>query len=157
MIHLLQKRQVVPADIATCWKFFSDPHNLAKITPPGMDFHVMGDLPDRIHAGMMIQYRVRPLFGIPLTWLTEISHVRGPHYFVDGQRTGPYSLWHHEHLFAETAEGHTEMTDRIHYILPLSPLSEFLHPILVAPQLEAIFDYRVRAVEKIFGAKTGAP
>lgn len=152
MIHVLKRRQIVRADIASCWKFFSDPHNLSKITPPGMDFRVMSELPDEIYEGMMIEYRVRPLAGIPMTWLTEISRVRGPHYFVDEQRVGPYALWHHEHEFSETKDGGTEMIDRVHYVLPFAPFSEFVHPFLVAPKLKAIFDYRIAAVERIFGA-----
>jgi ligand-binding SRPBCC domain-containing protein len=152
MIHVLNKRQVVPAGIRECWKFFSDPHNLSKITPPGLDFQVLSELPDEIHEGMMIEYRVRPLLGIPMTWLTEITHVRGPHYFVDEQRVGPYALWHHEHEFVDMPDGRTELVDRIHYILPFSPLSEAVHALLVAPQLKTIFEYRIAAVEKIFGA-----
>jgi len=116
-----------------------------------MGFRVMSDIPDEIHEGMMIEYRIRPVFGIPMTWLTEISHVRGPRYFVDEQRVGPYALWHHEHEFVETGDGCTEMIDRVHYILPFSPLSEPAHSLLVGPQLKAIFDHRIRAVEKLFG------
>ncbi len=151
MIHLLTQRQTVHADIRTCWKFFSNPGNLEKITPPGLGFQVMSELPEEIRAGMMIEYRVRPLFGIPMRWLTEISHVHRPHYFVDEQRVGPYAVWHHEHEFVEAGDGKTEMIDRVHYVLPFSPLSEPLHPLLVEPQLKAIFDHRIRAVEKIFG------
>jgi len=157
MVHKFMSRQIVPADIQTCWKFFSNPHNLAKITPPALDFCVRSELPPEIYEGMMIEYRVRPLLGIPLTWLTEISHVRAPGYFVDEQRIGPYAIWHHEHEFRETADGRTEMIDRVHYVLPLSPFSEPAHALLVAPQLKSIFDYRVQAVEKIFGKSPGQP
>ena len=157
MIHFLKKRQVVGADIRTCWKFFSDPHNLAMITPPNLDFHVLSELPDEIYEGMMVEYRVRPLLGIPMTWLTEISCVRAPHYFVDEQRVGPYAVWHHEHEFSEMDDGRTEMIDRVHYVLPLSPISEVILSLMVSPQLEAIFDYRIQAVEKIFGADTSIP
>lgn len=154
MIHLIKRSQVVSVGVAECWKFFSDPRNLAKITPPDLGFQVLSDLPDEIHEGMMVEYRVRPLLGIPMTWLTEITHVRGPHYFADEQRVGPYALWHHEHEFVEVTGDRTELIDRIHYVLPLSPLSEVIHPLVVAPQLKTIFDYRVEAVEKIFRAES---
>ena len=151
MVHVLKRRQVVAAGLAECWKFFSDPGNLAKITPPDLGFEVLSELPAEIHEGMMVEYRVRPLLGIPMTWLTEITRVRGPNYFVDEQRVGPYALWHHEHEFVEMADGRTALIDRVHYVLPFSPFSEVIHPIVVAPQLEKIFAYRVEAVEKIFG------
>ncbi len=157
MIHLLKNRQVVDADVQTCWKFFSDPHNLAKITPSALDFRVMSELPNKIHEGMMIEYRVRPLLGIPMTWLTEISHVRAPHYFVDEQLVGPYALWHHEHEFNEMEDGRTEMIDRVHYVLPFSPFSEVMHPLIVSPQLKLIFEYRTQVVEKMFGGSAVTP
>jgi len=111
----------------------------------------MSEIPEEIHAGMMIEYLIRPFLGVPMRWLTEISHVRGPHYFVDEQRVGPYALWHHEHEFVEVGAGKTEMIDRVHYVLPFSPFSEPVHPFLVEPRIRAIFDCRIRAVEKIFG------
>ena len=98
-IHVLTRSQIVPASVEECWAFFSDPRNLSKITPPALDFRVLSDLPAKVYPGMMIQYRVRPLLGIPLTWLTEITHVEEPGHFVDEQRVGPYTLWHHEHWF----------------------------------------------------------
>jgi ligand-binding SRPBCC domain-containing protein len=90
-----------------------------------------------------------------MTWLSEISCVRAPFYFVDEQRVGPYALWHHEHEFSEREDGRTEILDRVHYVLPFSPFSEIVHPLLVAPQIEAIFHYRTKAVEEIFGARCG--
>jgi ligand-binding SRPBCC domain-containing protein len=132
------------------WDFFSDPRNLAKITPPELDFKILTELPDRIHPGMMIEYRVRPLLGIPVRWLTEITHVEPGKYFVDEQRIGPYRIWHHEHHFRQLDDGQIEMTDRVTYVLPFSPLSDLIHPFLVRPQLAKIFAYREKAVNELF-------
>lgn len=151
MIHLLEREQIIPCSLATAWKFFSNPANLSKITPPELDFVVKSKVPEEIYEGLMIEYRVRPLLGIALPWLTEITNVRAPYYFVDEQRVGPYSVWHHEHEFVETSGGELLIRDRVHYVLPFAPLLEFLHPLLVAPQLEKIFAYRVEAVSKLFG------
>lgn len=156
MIHLLEQKQVVHAPLETCWAFFSDPRNLSRITPPGLDFQVITKLPPAMHEGMMIEYRVRPLFGIQLPWLTEITHVRAPHYFVDEQRFGPYRVWHHEHEFRAVSDAETEMTDRVHYVLPFAPFSEVIHPGLVAPQLEKIFSYRRAAVGRLFPKPAGS-
>jgi ligand-binding SRPBCC domain-containing protein len=152
-VHLLRRTQIVPASIEACWDFFSDPRNLAKITPPALDFRVCGDLPPRIYAGLMITYRVRPLFGVPVTWVTEITHVEAPHRFVDEQRVGPYAIWHHEHFFTALDDGRTEVRDLVHYVLPLGWLGNLAHPLLVAPQLEWIFAFREKAVAKHFGEK----
>ena len=37
-IYKLERNQVVPMSLADCWRFFSDPRNLEKITPPAMNF-----------------------------------------------------------------------------------------------------------------------
>ena len=152
MIHRFRATQIVPASLETCWTFFSDPGNLARLTPPALDLQIVSDLPSEMHVGLMIEYRVRPLFGLGMRWLTEITHVERSHCFVDEQRVGPYRLWHHEHHFRALDNGRVEMRDVIHYVLPFSPVSDILHPWLVAPELRGIFAYREQAVREYFSA-----
>lgn len=149
-IHVLRATQIVKAPLKECWTFFSDPRNLTRITPPSLGFKVLSDLPELIRPGLMIEYRVRPLFGIPVTWLTEITHADPPHSFVDEQRVGPYAIWHHEHFFRETEDGGTEIRDEVHYALPFGWLGEIVHPWLVKPQLDQIFAFREKAVREKF-------
>ncbi len=151
-IHVINRTQIVPASLEKCWAFFSDPRNLSAITPPALGFIVRSELPAKVHPGLMIEYQVRPLLGIPLTWLTEITHVEEPRYFVDEQRVGPYALWHHEHWFRALENGRTEVRDCVHYIVPLGPLGEIVRTFLVEPELEKIFRFREAAVTRIFGA-----
>jgi ligand-binding SRPBCC domain-containing protein len=141
-IYRIERRQVVPTCLAGCWRFFSDPRNLEKITPPAMNFTIRNDLPAEIYPGLMIEYTVSPLFGVPLTWLTEIVQVDAPHRFVDEQRVGPYRIWHHEHSFRALPEGGTEVHDLVTYVPPLGPLGVLLNRLVIRPQLERIFDYR---------------
>jgi len=150
MIHILEASQTIRATMEQAWDFFSDPRNLARITPPGLDFTVMTALPARVHPGLMIEYRVRPLFGIPARWVSEITHIEPGEYFVDEQRIGPYRLWHHEHRFRRLENGRVEMTDRVTYALPFGPLGELAHPLLVKPRLESIFAFRKEAVSALF-------
>ena len=150
MVHVFESLQIIHASIERAWDFFSDPRNLARITPPELDFTILTVLPERIYAGMMIEYRVRPLLGIPARWVTEITHVEQGKLFVDEQRIGPYRIWHHEHHFKELDSGRIEMTDQVTYMLPLWPLGEFAHPFLVKPQLEKIFAFREKAVSELF-------
>ncbi len=152
-IHTLEHTQTLPATLDACWRFFSDPRNLSRITPPELGFEVLSRLPPQMYPGMVIEYRVRPLFGIPLTWLTEITQVDEPHSFVDEQRIGPYRIWHHEHRFTDAGDGTVVMHDKVTYALPFGPFGELAHPLLVAPQLRRIFDFRTAAAEDIFRKK----
>jgi ligand-binding SRPBCC domain-containing protein len=129
-MYQLIKKQLVQTDLETCWDFFSSPKNLKTITPQSMGFDVLTELPDKMYEGLMIEYRVKPLFGIPMKWITEIKHVSDLNYFVDEQRKGPYKIWHHEHHFKKTEKG-VEMTDIISYEIPFGFLGKFIHPLVV--------------------------
>jgi ligand-binding SRPBCC domain-containing protein len=141
-IYKLERSQVVPMPLEDCWRFFSDPRNLKKVTPPAMNLVIKSALPPTLYPGLMIEYTVAPLLGIPLTWLTEIVQVDAPHRLVDEQRVGPYRIWHHEHFFRALPEGETEVHDLVTYVPPLGPLGMFLNWLVVRRQLERIFDYR---------------
>jgi ligand-binding SRPBCC domain-containing protein len=103
-----------------------------------------------MHPGLRIDYRLRPLWGIPVTWTTEILEVQEPHRFVDVQARGPYRTWRHEHLFREVPGG-VELEDRVEYALPWGALGEPMHVYIVRPRLGRIFEFRRRTVEEIFG------
>ncbi len=145
-IYTLSRTQLVEMPLEECWRFFSNPGNLSKITPPRMGFTVLSELPAEIPTGLMIRYRVSPLFGIPMSWLTEITQVRRPEYFVDEQRVGPYKVWHHEHFFRAVDIRQTEVRDLVHYVPPLGPLGAILNRLVIRRQLERIFDFREQAL-----------
>ena len=148
-MYQLKTKQFVKTDMATCWDFFSDPKNLSNITHQSMGFIVRTELPDKMYEGLMIEYTVRPMLGIPMNWITEIKTVKNHSFFVDEQRKGPYRIWHHEHHFKEV-DGGVEMTDIVSYELPLGFLGRLMHPILVKNKLKEIFDYRRQKVDELF-------
>ena len=117
-----------------------------------MGFEITSD-PDfnqEMYAGQVITYIVKPILGIPLAWMTEITHVQPGRFFVDEQRMGPYKLWHHQHHFKAIEEG-VEMTDLVHYRLPLGFLGAIAQRLFVRRQLDEIFEYRWRKLEELFG------
>ncbi len=150
MLYQLYRKQVLPISLEEAWEFFSSPFNLKKITPPDMGFEVKLISPEqKMYAGMIIAYKVRPLLGIPMNWVTEITHVREPYFFVDEQRFGPYSFWHHQHHFRKVREG-VEMEDLVSYKIPLGLLGKIANALFVRKRLEYIFDYRYKILEQIF-------
>lgn len=151
-VHTLKRVQRLPISLEQAWDFFSSPGNLKEITPAYMGFEVTSDpdFLDKMYAGQVITYFVKPVLGIPLFWMTEITHVQHHQFFVDEQRVGPYSLWHHQHHF-KAIPGGVEMTDLVHYRAPLGFLGDIANALFIKQQLKGIFDYRWNMLEERFG------
>lgn len=151
--HQLEREQHIPVGLEEAWTFFSAPENLARITPPDMGIVIRASfVAGPLRPGTRIAYTVRPILGIPLTWVTVIPEVDAPNYFVDVQERGPFRLWRHEHRFEPTAGG-TLVHDRVEDALPLGPLGALAHATFVRRRLEHIFAYRRAALERIFPAR----
>lgn len=149
-MNTLEFTQKLPIDLESCWDFFSNPSNLKLLTPKKLGLEFKDPPPsDKIYPGQLIVYTVRPLFNLPLEWVTEITHVEKPHYFVDEQRKGPYKSWRHEHTFTPIHDG-VEIRDRITYQLPYGILGALLSR-KIHRDLNAIFAYRSQQLEKLFG------
>ena len=150
-VYSLKTVQHLPITLEQAWDFFSSPANLKEITPANLGFNIVSQHHgEKMYAGQLIEYTVKPVLGLPLYWMTEITHVEDKKYFVDEQRFGPYSMWHHQHHFKATANG-VEMTDIVHYKLPFWFLGDIANMLFVNQQLKTIFDYRHKIVEKKFG------
>lgn len=115
-----------------------------------MGFEITSEHQDKMYAGQIITYIIRPVWNIPLNWVTEITHAQEPHYFIDEQRFGPYSFWHHEHRFHSIADG-VEMIDLVYYKLPFGCLGRWLNSLKIKKDLEKIFSYRHAKIEEMFG------
>jgi ligand-binding SRPBCC domain-containing protein len=144
--QLFVTNTTLPLPIESVFAFFSDAANLARITPPSMGFRIVSPQPIDMHAGTLLDYRVRVL-GVPLRWRSLISAWDPPRRFVDEQVHGPYRRWVHEHRFTPVAGG-TRVDDRVAYELPRLPFASLALP-LVRRQLAAIFRYRESALRAI--------
>ena len=149
-IYHLKRTQFLPISLSHAWEFFSSPNNLSKITPEHMGFKILyisGG--DKSYAGQIIRYHVSILPGIKTHWVTEITQVKEPDYFIDQQRFGPYALWHHQHHFKEVPGG-VEMMDEVNYALSLGLLGRLAHFIFVGREVNRIFDHRYKVLEDYF-------
>lgn len=150
-VYLLKKIQKIPANVDDVWEFFSNPSNLKNITPPELGFRIIGEnYGNKMYAGQIIEYTVRPLLNIPFYWMTEITHVEEKKYFIDEQRFGPYGLWHHQHHFKQIEAG-IEMTDIIHYKIPFWFFGDVANALIVQKKLQRIFDFRFQKTAAHFG------
>ena len=141
--------QKINTDLDNLWKFISSPKNLSKITPSYMDFKILSKVPNEMYEGLIISYTVKPILGLKMNWVTEITHIKDKKYFVDEQRKGPYKMWHHEHILIETDNG-IIMKDIISYIPPFGIFGKILNILFIKKQVEGIFKYRTQVLNKIF-------
>ncbi len=149
-VYSFKTVQHIPISLNEAWDFFSNPANLKKITPDDLGFKIISKFQgNSMYAGELIEYKVSPIMGIPLYWMTEITQVDYKKHFVDEQRFGPYSMWHHQHHFKEV-EGGVEMTDIVHYKLPGWFLGGIANRLIVKKQLKKIFNFRQQKVDLMF-------
>jgi ligand-binding SRPBCC domain-containing protein len=129
MTHVLERTQTVHGEVASVFEFFTNPHNLEALTPPWLHF---------------------------VRWESLIAEFRENELFADEMLRGPYRRWYHRHVF-RPVDGGVEINDRVEYELPFGPIGRLAHAVAVRRQLQAIFDYRRRKVEEIFGAAPPQP
>lgn len=152
-VYVHEVEHLLSISLDEAWDFFSSPHNLKDITPEHLDFKITNNSGQgKMYPGMLITYIVKPVLGIPMRWCTEITHVEDKKYFVDEQRFGPYSMWHHEHHFEEV-DGGVMMRDKVSYAIPLGPIGQLANALFVGKEVRGIFEYREKVCDKIFGKK----
>ena len=146
--HILERKQIIERPREEVFEFFADAGNLQRITPPELKFHILTPQPIDIKKGTLIDYQLK-LRGIPITWKTEITEWNPPFDFVDTALKSPYKQWIHRHRFTVGERGETVMEDIVRYRLPLEPIGDLAH-FYVKKELNYIFDFRRKTVEKIF-------
>ncbi len=149
-IFKLKYSQKLPINLNEAWDFLSSPNNLELITPKSMDFNIIDWDKKKVYPGQIIQYTVKPLLGIKINWVTEITQVRDKEFFIDEQRFGPYTFWHHKHFIKEI-EGGVIMEDVIHYKPPFGFIGVLLNFLFINSKLNSVFKYRELELIKTFG------
>ena len=148
LTYTLEAELLVPVSTDQAFEVFENPYNLARITPPWLNFKILTE-GLQMKRGAEIDYEFRWL-GVPMRWKTVITEYDPPFGFVDKALKSPYVLWHHRHTFRKEDEG-TMVGDRIDYILPFGPFGQAIHSLVVANQLKQIFDYRQKAIIELLG------
>ena len=147
-VYTLKYKQLIDSDIDTVFSFFSNAENLSKITPPKLKFKILTPLPIKMKEGQLIDYTIK-ILGKRIRWRTIITEFNPNIKFVDQQLKGPYSMWHHTHEFKEI-DNKVEMIDKISYAIPFGFLGRIVNFIFVKGDLDEIFNYRYKVIEKLF-------
>ena len=151
-MYQLKKTQNISGTLQEAWEFFSQPENLEKITPPYMNFKILSRSEvSEMYPGMIITYKISPLFNIAIKWSTEITQIRDNKYFIDNQIKGPYKIWHHEHHFKEIKNG-IEMRDILFYDVGFGIIGKLLHKFFIKKRVLEIFKYRELKIKELFSS-----
>lgn len=145
--YTLRREQMLPLPVTQVFSFFADASNLEVITPPWLHFRILAQEIPQSGADALIDYWLR-WRGLPIRWRTQITAWDPPDRFEDMQLVGPYRHWRHTHLFESAGQG-TRMTDVVHYSLPFGLVGALAHRLVVASDLEAIFDFRAQRVASL--------
>ncbi len=137
-------------DQSEVFAFFSEAKNLERITPPWLNFKIVKMSTPQIENQTLLDYRLK-LHGVPLKWQTLIESWSPDKKFVDRQLKGPYSVWHHTHSFSSLRNG-TLVKDEVIYKIPFGRLGELVRDLWVKHDLQKIFSFRQRVLEKVYGA-----
>ena len=148
-IYSFTIKQQLPITLKHAWDFFSNPDNLEQITPPEMRFYITSKKGIKMFQGQIITYKVGIIPLIKTNWTTEITHIKENEYFIDEQRFGPYTMWHHQHKFAPQSTG-IEMEDTVHFKLPFGFLGSIVYFLFIKKKLLQIFNYRKSTLDNIF-------
>ena len=98
MKHQLREQQLY-CDIETAWEFFISDEFIENNTQR-YGFTVLSDFENEpIYEGMLIDYTVSPILGIPLKWKTRITQVRNNKVLPIFNKKVPYKYWNHFHEF----------------------------------------------------------
>ncbi len=149
-LYTLERTQEVPKPLEEVWPDFATPENLEPMTPDSLRMRIITPPPLQMREGALFDYIVTT-HGVPMRWTTLITDYEPPHRFVDVQLRGPYSFWHHTHTFARTASGGTLIGDCVRYMMPMGPLGDIAHALVVKRDLEQIFAFRRKMITDLFG------
>lgn len=140
-IYRLYRQQLLKLTLDEAWEFFTSPHHLNQITPDFFNVQITSPVPDKLYPGLMISYQMKAVFGLPMNWLSEISHCEQGKRFVYQQRVGPFNFLSHEVCLTQTDQG-IEVEDIMFYVMPGGIFGPLLHHLLIASKLEQIFATR---------------
>ena len=143
--YKLETEQLIKSNIKKVFDFYATPKNLNLITPPFLNFKILGNFIDTTAEGMEFTYKLK-LHKFPVFWKSRIEQWDPPNKFVDKQLFGPYLKWHHYHLF-EAVGDLTKVIDIVYYTVPGGAL---IHKLFVKKDLINIFNYRKKSLDNIF-------
>lgn len=147
-VYALKSKQKINKSLKEVFDFFKSPENLSKLTPSKLNFKILTPTPIEMKNGQLIDYTIN-ILGFKVHWRTMITSYSEPYEFIDQQLIGPYTMWHHKHTFEDKGD-YVDMNDEVNYVMPFGVFGKIAHYLYVKKELEDIFLYRTKIIDKIF-------
>ena len=147
-VYTLKSKQKINRSLNEVFNFFKNPENLSKLTPSKLNFKILTPTPIKMKNGQLIDYTIN-ILCFKVHWRTMITSYSEPYEFIDQQLIGPYAMWHHKHTFEDKGD-YVEMNDVVNYVMPFGVFGTITHYLYVKKELEDIFLYRTKIIDKIF-------
>ena len=144
--NYFSSKQFIPIERSQVFSFFSKAENLEILTPPWLNFHIVGKTSSKIEKGTYITYKLK-IHGVPVKWKTLIKEWNPDTSFVDFQLKGPYRKWHHLHTFEEVFGG-TLISDDVTFEIPGGIFGKLLLPV-IRKDVQEIFNYRQKRIKEL--------
>lgn len=143
----LFRDQFVPMRPDQIFPFFSKAENLGILTPSWLNFKITAKSDVFLKKESTIDYKLK-IHGVSVKWRTLISDWKNNEFFIDEQLRGPYSKWHHLHLF-EPVPGGCLLRDEVIYRIPGSLVGKWLLGHWIGKTVNKIFSFRQQRIEEM--------
>jgi ligand-binding SRPBCC domain-containing protein len=142
---VFSRSSLIPATPEELFDFHQDPHNLRRISPPGL--HIL-EIRANHTANPGDEFTLAVRQGpLTLRWTGRWEAVSFPRLLVDSGVRCPFAVWKHHHIFEPRPEG-SLLTDRVEFRLPWllgGPAGDLVCRLLVFPRMFAARHAATRA------------
>ena len=136
--------------VGDVFRYHDTPGVIDRLIPPWEPVR-LAKRTDSLAVGSEVEL-VQTIFGMQRGWLARHTELVPDHLFVDSQVYGPFARWTHRHEFQVISDSRCQLTDRVEYRLPFSPVSNIAEP-WVRAKLSSMFAYRHRITADDLRAK----
>ncbi len=138
---IFERTMRLPVPAVQAFEWHERPGALERLTPPWEKVRVVARSGDGLKPGAKVTLENR-LGPLRLRWEAEHREYVFGKLFRDVALSGPFKRWDHRHEFLDTADGYSELRDRVAYALPGGAAGRWLGGGFVRGKLRALFGYR---------------
>ena len=146
---LFESRTSLNATPERVFEFICSPSNLAAIAPPETQF-VYVQPPLLIELGSRLVCKVQA-YGMIQQLSYEIVELVSPERYREKMVEGPLKLWLHDYIVEPSSDGGVILINRIEFEPPGGLMGLIVNASRIMDALEDGFDYRAKALQKVFG------